>query len=204
MNSIVIALTVNEPAKLLNTKDNYTLTRIGVKSGDVPLRLEAWGEKLATRLSALAIGTHIMVTGELHVYEEDSPTGKQYYNTIKISNFEVLPTLVSINQVALIGRVTANPQLKYFESGSCKITPRIAVERVGKKDETDFINLEIWNKTAMVAADYAKSGQQIGITGQLKFESWVDKNTNVLRHKLLVNVDRMDLLASPKKTEVAV
>lgn len=201
MNSIVIALTVAEPAKFFTVNTGSICTVLRVRFGDVPLRCEGWGQKLADSLSDIAVGTPILVMGELHIKEEQTERGREYYNVIKINTFEVLPTAIAINQINLVGRTGADPELRYFESGKVVSNTRLAVRR--GKDNTDWINLTMWDKTAEVASDYAKKGRLIGVVGRIQFETWNDKQTNVLRHKLVVNVDKLDLLDSKKIEEVA-
>jgi single-strand DNA-binding protein len=65
---------------------------------------------------------------------------------------------MSLNVVTLVGRAGRDPDVKYFESGSvvCKFT--LAVNRrTRNSDEPDWFNLEMWGKTAEVAANYLSS-----------------------------------------------
>ena len=102
----------------------------------------------------------------------------------------------------LVGRVGGDPDVKYFESGTvlCKLT--LAVNRISKNsDQPDWFNLEIWGKTAQIAADYVRKGTQIGVTGSLKFERWQDRNTGANRSKPVIRVDLLDLLGSKRDNE---
>ncbi len=85
---------------------------------------------------------------------------------------------MSLNVVTLVGRVGGDPDVKYFESGTVKCSLTLAVNRRTKNsDQPDWFNLEIWGKTAQIAADYVRKGSLIGVTGSLKFERWQDRNT---------------------------
>lgn len=109
---------------------------------------------------------------------------------------------MSLNVVHLVGRVGGDPDVKYFESGTvlCKLT--LAVNRISKNsDQPDWFNLEIWGKTAQIAADYVRKGTQIGVTGSLKFERWQDRNTGANRSKPVIRVDLLDLLGSKRDNE---
>jgi single-strand DNA-binding protein len=110
---------------------------------------------------------------------------------------------MSINVVTLVGRVGTDPDIKYFQDSTnvvCKMT--LAVNRRSRnKDEPDWFNLEIWGKTAEIAANYAKKGSLIGVTGSLKFEYWQDRNTGVTRSKPVIKVDRLDLLGSKRDAD---
>ncbi len=111
---------------------------------------------------------------------------------------------MSLNVVTLVGRVGGDPDVKYFESGSvvCRLT--LAVNRRSSKtDQPDWFNLEMWGKTAEVAADYVRKGKLIGVKGSLKFEYWEDRNTGANRSKPVIRVDRLELLGSKRDDEQA-
>ena len=108
---------------------------------------------------------------------------------------------MEINTINLVGRAGREPDVRYFESGSTVANFTLAVNRIGKSDEPDWFNLEIWGKQAQIAADYVKKGSLIGITGSFKIDSWKDKNTGEDRFKPVVRVDRLNLLSSRKETD---
>ena len=112
---------------------------------------------------------------------------------------------MSVNTIHLVGRAGRDPEVKYFESGSVVCNFTLAVNRAtSKKDEPpDWFDLEIWGKTAEVAASYVRKGSLIGITGSIEFETWTDRNTGVERSKPVIKVDTLDLLGSKKDTEAA-
>ena len=109
---------------------------------------------------------------------------------------------MSLNVVTLVGRVGGDPDVKYFESGSVVCNLTLAVNRQTKNnDQPDWFNLELWGKTAEVAANYVRKGSLIGITGSLKFDAWKDRNTGADRSKPVVRVERMELLGSKRDSE---
>ena len=110
---------------------------------------------------------------------------------------------MSLNNVCLVGRCGGEPNVRYFESGSVVCNLTLAVNRPTKDDQPDWFNLEIWGKTAQVAADYVKKGSLIGISGNLKMEYWNDRSPGVERSKPVVRVNRLDLLGSRRDTEAA-
>lgn len=103
---------------------------------------------------------------------------------------------MSINTASIVGRVGQEPDVRYFESGTvvCKIT--VAVPGQKKEAPPNWFNVELWGKTAEVAAQYVKKGSLVGITGSLKFEHWNDRTTGAQRSKMVVKGDRLDLLGS--------
>ncbi len=111
---------------------------------------------------------------------------------------------MSLNIVNLVGRAGRDPEVKYFESGKVLCTLTLAVNRPTKKsDEPDWFNLEIWGKTAEVAANYVRKGSLIGVQGSLAIETWSDRNTGVNRSKPVIRVDRLELLGSKRDTDAS-
>ena len=108
---------------------------------------------------------------------------------------------MEINTINLVGRAGREPDVRYFESGSTVANFTLAVNRIGKGDEPDWFNIEIWGKQAQIAADYVKKGSLVGITGSFKIDSWKDKNTGEDRFKPVVRVDRLNLLSSRKEND---
>ena len=111
---------------------------------------------------------------------------------------------MSLNVVNLVGRVGGDPDVKYFESGSvlCKLT--LAVNRRSRNNEQpDWFNLELWGKTAEVAANYVRKGSLIGVQGALKIETWSDRATGANRSKPIIKVDRLDLLGSKRDNDTS-
>lgn len=109
---------------------------------------------------------------------------------------------MSINLVHLVGRAGSDPEIKYFESGSVVCNFNIAVRRrSSKEDQPDWFRLEIWDKTAEIAANYVRKGSLIGIQGSLKIDTWVDRNTGANRSAPVIRVKNLDLLGSKKDNE---
>lgn len=111
---------------------------------------------------------------------------------------------MSLNIVTLVGRAGNNPDIKYFESGSVVCNIPLAVDRRSRNnDQPDWFNLELWGKTAEIAANYVRKGSLIGVTGSLKFEYWQDRNTGTNRSKPVIRVDRLELLGSKRDTDAS-
>lgn len=83
-----------------------------------------------------------------------------------------------MNNVALIGRLTADPELKYTQSEKGYTRFTVAVDRAvkaGEEKQTDFINIVAWNKTAEFICKYFTKGQRIALTGAIRTGSYTDK-----------------------------
>lgn len=102
----------------------------------------------------------------------------------------------------LVGRVGGDPEVRYFDSGKVKCNLTLAVNRRTKNNEQpDWFNLELWDKTAEVAANYVRKGSLIGVQGSLKIDTWSDRNTGTSRSKPVIRVDRLELLGSKRDAE---
>src|SRR4028118_1253284 len=92
----------------------------------------------------------------------------------------------------------------YFSVGGAKNNPTLAEQRGSRNNEQpDWFNLELWGKTAEVAANYGRKGSLIGVQGALKIETWSDRTTGAKRSKPVIKVDRMDLLGSKRDTDTS-
>ncbi|WP_371724273.1 single-stranded DNA-binding protein [Dolichospermum sp. UHCC 0352] len=99
----------------------------------------------------------------------------------------------SINIVILVGRVNADPNVKYFDSGKIKCNLYLAVDRHTKKG-TDLFKLEMWNKMAKIAEENLREDSLIAVQGTLGFETWRDDKTKVNRSQPVIKVEKLDLL----------
>jgi single-strand DNA-binding protein len=108
---------------------------------------------------------------------------------------------MDLNVITLVGRAGRDPETTYFESGKVVCKFAIAVNRTKKDEQADWFELEIWGKTAEVAASYVKKGSLVGITGSLSIDQWKDKTSGTPRSKPFVRVDKLDLLGSRKDNE---
>ena len=85
-----------------------------------------------------------------------------------------------INSIVLLGRLTADPELRATASGLNVTAISIAVERSGTDTDgnrrTDFINIVAWRQTAEFICRYFRKGQQIALTGELHSRSYTDRS----------------------------
>ena len=87
-----------------------------------------------------------------------------------------------INRVVLMGRLTANPEIKTTPSGVSVTSFSIAVDRSyvkqGEERKADFINIVCWRNTAEFVCRYFEKGSLIALEGQLQSRTYQDKNGN--------------------------
>ena len=86
-----------------------------------------------------------------------------------------------INNVVLMGRLTAAPELKTTQSGTSVTSFTLAVERRftqnGEK-KADFIDCVAWRGTAEFITKYFSKGDLIAVTGEIQTRNYEDKNGN--------------------------
>ena len=81
-----------------------------------------------------------------------------------------------LNNVIIMGRLTADPELKQTPNGIYVTSFTIAVDRLGSKDKaTDFIRVEAWRQAAEFVCRYFVKGKAIGVDGQIHVDQY-DKN----------------------------
>jgi single-strand DNA-binding protein len=110
--------------------------------------------------------------------------------------------MASFNRVILLGNLTRDPELRYIQSGTAVTDIGLAVNDRRKNangewiEETTFIDVTLWGRTAEVVSEYCSKGSPIFIEGRLKLDSWDDKQTGQKRSKLKVVGDRIQLIGA--------
>ncbi len=112
----------------------------------------------------------------------------------------------SFNKVILMGNLTRDPQVRYTPGGSAVGDISLAVSRSwfdknanSRKEETTFVDVTLWGKTAEVASEYLKKGRQVLIEGRLQLDQWDDKQTGQKRSKLKVVGENMTMIGGQKQ-----
>ena len=87
-----------------------------------------------------------------------------------------------INNVTIMGRLTAAPELKVTESGTSVLRFCVAVERAyvpkGQERQTDFINVVAWRQTAEFVDRNFNKGQMIAVEGSIQTRKYQDGQGN--------------------------
>ena len=107
-----------------------------------------------------------------------------------------------MNNVVLVGRLTRDVELKYIQgSGTAVANFAIAVDRefTGKdgKKEVDFIDIQVWGKSAENCCNYIGKGSLVAIQGAIRVDSYQDQDGNN-RKITRVNANRVQFLDSKK------
>jgi single-strand DNA-binding protein len=106
--------------------------------------------------------------------------------------------MASFNRVILVGNLTRDIELKYTPGGTAVTDLGLAVNDRRKTasgewvDETTFVDVTLWGRTAEVASEYLGKGSPILVEGRLKLDTW--ETDGQKRSKLRVVCDRMQML----------
>jgi len=83
-----------------------------------------------------------------------------------------------LNKAILMGRLTADPELRHTQSNTAVVNFTLAVDRAYSKDrekQTDFIEVVAWRSTAEFAFKYFRKGQLVAVCGSIQTRTWEDK-----------------------------
>lgn len=109
-----------------------------------------------------------------------------------------------MNNVALIGNLTGDVELRSIGEDKQVANFRIAVDRPGKDAGTDFLSVSTWNGSARACAEFLHKGSKVGVQGSLRTRSW-DKEDGTKGYAVGVSASRVEFLtpkgASPAATE---
>lgn len=102
------------------------------------------------------------------------------------------------NLFMLVGRITKDLELRYTKDNKAVCDINIAVSN--GKDDTSFIKVAVWNKTAETTAQYCKKGDLIGVRGLIKNHNWEDEEGNK-HYDYTFLADRVSFLSTKKSDE---
>lgn len=117
----------------------------------------------------------------------------------------------TLNQVELIGRLGADPELRMISTGSAVCRFNLATNRYGGKDdqgqqkyETDWTTIEAWDRLAELCSTNLLKGRRVRVVGSLRTDTWNDKETGQPRSRTFVRADEVMFLdARPDQPEAA-
>ena len=111
-----------------------------------------------------------------------------------------------MNKVILIGRLTADPNLRYTQNGTPVTTFTLAVDKPfagedGKRG-ADFIDIVAWRKLAEVVAQNITKGRLVAVEGRLQIRSYNDQN-GIRRKVAEVIANEVKFLDRPKQEQTS-
>lgn len=105
---------------------------------------------------------------------------------------------MNLNKVFIIGRLTADPQLRNIPSGQAVASISVATNRTwtdkngAKQEEAEYHNVVIWGRQAEIASQFLTKGSTVMIEGRLRTRSWQDKSGQERKTTEIVS-ERMQL-----------
>jgi single-strand DNA-binding protein len=107
-----------------------------------------------------------------------------------------------LNKVMLIGRLGADPEVRYMPSGGAVTTLSLATSRRWKdkqtgerKEETEWHRVVMFNRLAEIAGEYLKKGSQAYIEGHIRTRKWQAQDGQD-RYTTEIVADSMNMLDS--------
>ena len=103
-----------------------------------------------------------------------------------------------MNKVELLGRLTKDVDLRYSQNQTAIGSFTLAVPRVGKKDEADFISCKAFGKRAEVLEKYVKRGHKLCLVGRIETGSYEKDGHKVYTTEIIV--EDFDFIETKDKT----
>ncbi len=116
---------------------------------------------------------------------------------------------MSVNKVILIGRLGADPEIRYTADGQPVATFRIATNEVWVKDgqkqeRTEWHRIVAFGRLAEICGEYLSKGRQVYIEGRLQTRSYEDREgikrfvTEIVALNMQMLGGRKDLSPAPE------
>jgi single-strand DNA-binding protein len=109
----------------------------------------------------------------------------------------------TVNHVELLGWLGGDPELRMLSNGAAICRFSIATKRYGPNDEagrrtfeTEWVNVEAWERLAELCNSYLHKGSRALVTGYIRTESWTDKSSNQPRSRTFVRAENVIFLDS--------
>lgn len=113
-----------------------------------------------------------------------------------------------LNKVQIIGRLGADPEMRYTQQGNAVTSFRVASSRTWKKadgnseEETEWFRVVAWNRLGEVCGEYLRKGSRVYIEGRLKTRSWQD-DSGQTRYMTEVVAEDMIMLDSRRDAQTS-
>ena len=124
-----------------------------------------------------------------------------------MSGIDPIEEEIKMNKVVLVGRLTKDVELRFIAgTGTPVANFSVAVDREfsGKdgKKETDFIDVQVWGKSAENCANYIGKGAQVAVDGSIRVDKYQAQD-GTKRTSFRINADRVQFLDSKRKETVS-
>ena len=152
-----------------------------------------YGNK-AEDFKELEENTVVLIEGTLNMdtVEQNGQNRKQ--PSISGKNFITVKGLSgTFNSLKLVGRVGADPDMKYFDTGKCVAKIPLAVNKRKKDAKPNWFDVEVWDRQAEIVSNYVSKGKLVEVEGNIQYDVWADKKTGEQRMKLKVRGNNIQM-----------
>ncbi len=107
-----------------------------------------------------------------------------------------------VNKVILVGRLGADPEVRYTSGGTAVAKFNLATSETykdkegGKQEKTEWHRVVAFGKLGEICGEYLSKGKQVYVEGKLQTRSWDDKEGNK-KYTTEVNISSMVMLGGP-------
>lgn len=109
-----------------------------------------------------------------------------------------------MNKVVLIGRLTKDPEVRYTQNQKVVCQFTLAVDRPFRnqngEQETDFITVVLWGKSAELVGNSCAKGHRLGVEGRIQVHTYEDKDTHKTVWVTEVIGDRIEFIERKSDT----
>lgn len=111
-----------------------------------------------------------------------------------------------LNRCDFIGRLGADPEVRYMTSGEAVANIRVAVgstwkDKSGEKQEaTEWVSVTAFGKLAEIFGEYLKKGSKVYVSGRMKTDKYTDKD-GIERYSTKIICERMQMLDSKERSD---
>lgn len=112
--------------------------------------------------------------------------------------------MAGVNKVILVGRLGADPEIRYTPSGAAVANFTLATsenwkDKDGNKQEkTEWHKIVVFSKLAEICGQYLNKGKQIYIEGRIQTRQWEDRDGNK-KYTTEIVANQMQMLGSPSQ-----
>jgi single-strand DNA-binding protein len=192
MLTIVAKLTEQPVPKQIN--DLQTASAYITFNKEQPaIKTTFYGQR-AEDFKELEENTAVLIEGTLNIdtVEQNGQNRKQ--PSISGKNFIVVKGLSgTFNSLKLVGRVGADPDMKYFDTGKCVAKIPLAVNKRKKDAKPNWFDVEVWDRQAEIVSNYVNKGKLVEVEGNIQYDVWADKKTGEQRMKLKVRGNNIQM-----------
>ena len=111
-----------------------------------------------------------------------------------------------MNVVALVGRIGNDPEMRYTPSGLAITKFRLGITRQRKSEsgeqETDWLDIVTFGKTAEFVSQYLDKGAHVGVTGRIQSRTW-EAQDGSKRYAVEIVAENVDFMESMGPTSTA-